>query len=108
VEWLRDGRTVVTASLDGAVSLFDVEGGLARTTPLPASGTGGAAYAHVVPDPDEELIAFSGERPGRRYPLESSVWLSGACAIVGRDLTRDEWRRYLPERPYRPTCSDVD
>jgi hypothetical protein len=26
--------------------------------------------------------------------------------FVGRDLTRAEWDRYLPDRPYRPRCSD--
>jgi hypothetical protein len=27
-----------------------------------------------------------------------------ACAISGRGLTADEWTRYIPELPYRPTC----
>ena len=32
--------------------------------------------------------------------------LDAACAIVARDFTPDEWRRYLPERPWEPTCTD--
>jgi hypothetical protein len=39
--------------------------------------------------------------------MEPSVWLAEACDIVGRDLTHDEWDRYLPDRPYRRTCSDL-
>ena len=31
---------------------------------------------------------------------------AAACTIVGRDLTPAEWRRYLPERPWEPTCTD--
>jgi hypothetical protein len=27
--------------------------------------------------------------------------------VVGRDLDPNEWRRYLPDQPYRPTCSDL-
>ena len=27
-----------------------------------------------------------------------------ACALAGRALTRDEWRRYLGERAYDPAC----
>ena len=30
VEWLDDGRTVVTSGVDGTVSLFDAERGLVR------------------------------------------------------------------------------
>jgi WD40 repeat protein len=27
------------------------------------------------------------------------------CAIAGRDISRDEWARYLPGSPYRPVCA---
>jgi hypothetical protein len=33
--------------------------------------------------------------------------LRAACAIVGRDFTSVEWNRYLPDRPFAPTCSDL-
>ena len=26
------------------------------------------------------------------------------CAVVGRSLTRAEWREYLPDQAYRETC----
>ncbi len=29
-----------------------------------------------------------------------------ACAIAGRGLTAEEWARYVPELPYRGSCSD--
>jgi hypothetical protein len=31
-------------------------------------------------------------------------WRRRICALVGRNLTGQEWRRYLPDRPYRETC----
>lgn len=31
--------------------------------------------------------------------------ISSACALVGRGLTAQEWRKYLPEVSYRPTCA---
>jgi hypothetical protein len=74
---------------------------------MPASGEVAESHVHLLPGAAEELVAFSGELPGRRYPLESAAWLAEACAIVARDLTRDEWERYLPGRPYEPTCSDL-
>jgi hypothetical protein len=106
VEWLADGRTVASSGIDGTVRLLDVARGRLRSLPLPGSTAPGAGDAHLVPDPQEELVAIGGERPGRRYPMESSVWLDEACAVVGRDLTRAEWDRYLPGRPYAATCTD--
>jgi WD40 repeat protein len=106
-EWLADGETVVVAALDGTVSLFDAGQGLGRTPRMPASGDVAESHVHLLPGAAEELVAFSGELPGRRYPLQPAAWLAEACAIVARDLTRDEWERYLPGRPYEPTCSDL-
>ena len=46
--------------------------------------------------------------PGNRaFPGRPDRWLREICAIVGRDLTRAEWERYLPDRPYAATCSDL-
>ena len=97
-EWMDDGRTIATSGADGTVALFDVERGLVRALPLPASGEPGTGFAHLVPGPDDELVVLSGDRSGRRYPMRPSAWLEQACAIVGRDLTQAEWDRYLPGR----------
>jgi hypothetical protein len=69
---------------------------------------GGADHVYVVPGATDELRVLAGDRPGRRFPLETAVELREACAIVGRDLTAAEWDRYLPGRPHRPTCTDLD
>lgn len=110
VEWMPDGRTVVTSGADGMVSLYDAESGLVRARPLPSSndlqvsGAPRMNYTHLVPGISDEIVALGGERPGHRYPMEVSGWLAQACAVAGRDLTQDEWSRYLPGRPYRRTC----
>ena len=38
------------------------------------------------------------------WNVDPSLWIRTACAIAGRNLTRAEWRQYLPDRPYRVTC----
>jgi WD40 repeat protein len=106
VEWMPDGRTVITSGSE-SVSLFDVTRGLVRGRPLPASSDVGQGHTHLVPGTTDEIIALSGERAGRRYPMEPSRWLAAACTVAGRDLTRTEWSRYVPDRPYQPTCSDL-
>ena len=108
LEWLEDGRTVASSGQDGAVALFDSERGVVRAEGLPASVHGEKGYARLVPDPDRELVVLNDQHVGLRYPLDADAWLRQACAVAGRDLTRVEWERYLPDRPYRPTCTDLD
>jgi DNA-binding SARP family transcriptional activator len=33
-----------------------------------------------------------------------SAWIDLACQLAGRPLTNTEWREYVGDRPYRPTC----
>jgi WD40 repeat protein len=108
LEWLGDSRTVVAGGGDGALRLVDTERALVRTDPLPASLGGEEGFAHLLPAPDDEIVAFDDQWVGLRYPMTPSVWLRDACAIAGRDLTRAEWARYLPGREWRPTCTDLE
>jgi len=105
VEWLPNSKTVVTSGADGMVSLYDAERGLVRAT-MPGSSIGAQGYTFLLSVTGREITAVTGERDGRVYPLTPGKWLDYACVVAGRDLTRDEWSVYLPDRPYRPTCSD--
>ena len=112
VEWTLDGETIVTSGVDGRVALYDARNDIVRAVPLPGSSDPRVSanlqgYTHLLPDIDGEIVALSGERTGHVYPLDPAVWLAQACAIAGRDLTQGEWARYLPERPYRRTCSSL-
>jgi WD40 repeat protein len=112
VEWDTHGRTVVTSAADGTAALYDVDRDVVTAVALPGSSdpaVSGAleqSYTHLIPGTADEIVVLSSERTGHRYPMDPSVWLAEACAIAGRDLTREEWDRYLPDRPYRRTCTD--
>jgi WD40 repeat protein len=105
--WLPDNRTAVSAGADADAVLFDVERAVVRMDPLPASNDGTPGYTSMLPGTDGELALFVDDRPGIRYPLDPRTWLRAACDVAGRDLTRAEWERYLPGRPWAPTCSDL-
>ena len=39
------------------------------------------------------------------WDLDPAVWRVRACEAAGRNLTRDEWKNFLPEgEPYHATC----
>jgi WD40 repeat protein len=43
----------------------------------------------------------------QRGSADPAAWIEDACAVVGRDLRPGEWTRYLSDRPWQPTCSDL-
>ncbi|MDP9334234.1 MAG: toll/interleukin-1 receptor domain-containing protein [Actinomycetota bacterium] len=72
----------------------------------PASfGSGpGTGLAEFLPD-DTTLVTTS-PLDGHVYlwDISPASWEHKACQLAGRNLTRDEWRQYLGDRPYRKTC----
>jgi hypothetical protein len=55
--------------------------------------------------PDSSGLLLSAT-DGRTWTVKTRVatWVQRACRIAGRNLTRAEWRRYFPDRPYELTC----
>jgi hypothetical protein len=68
------GDTLYAVGTDGAVLAFDLTGG---------RGVGTAAAGAA--DTDPALVSI-------------------ACRITGRSMTADEWRSYLPDRPFQQIC----
>jgi hypothetical protein len=89
---------------DGAIHLFDVQQGLVRRLPLPDTEDTPVADVSLVPEIADELVVLRDDGIGRRYPLDPATWSARACALAGRELSREEWARYLPNRPYEPSC----
>ncbi len=42
------------------------------------------------------------------WDVDPASWLQRACAIAGRNLTRQEWHEFLPERPFQAVCPGND
>jgi DNA-binding SARP family transcriptional activator/WD40 repeat protein len=106
VEWLSDGHTVAVSGSGVTVRLFDVDRSVARSG-LPAAIGNLVTPAFMVPDPTDDLVVLSDQEWVMSYPMTPSSWLRTACGIAGRDLTRAEWDRYLPGRPFEATCTDL-
>jgi WD40 repeat protein len=105
VAFSHDGRHLATASADRT----------ARVWRFPAM-TESVRLGHPIAvrkvefsADDRFLVAWSGDlltppNAIRLWPLELSTLVDEACQRLARNLTRDEWRRHLPDEPYRRTC----
>ena len=90
------------------IGLADSRAKLWTTTPqqLGASfprSSGESGHAAITPD-GSELIVVSSDGSGSVWPISVSVWKSHACAVAGRNFTREEWARLVPGRVYAATC----
>jgi WD40 repeat protein/class 3 adenylate cyclase/energy-coupling factor transporter ATP-binding protein EcfA2 len=111
------GSFLATTSLSGGTRLWDPTTGLAYGDELVASTRPGSLVSSIdLPpflglrnafSPDGKLLAVAGvETLAMLWDVDPAVWRLRACATVGRNLSREEWKLYLPAgTPYRATCS---
>ena len=62
-------------------------------------------FSGVAFSPDGTTLAVS-ERRQMLWLLDGSAeqWIARACRVANRNLTPEEWARYVPDQPYRETC----
>ena len=95
------GRRLMTTNGDGNIRLWALPAGEPIGTPLSGGTTGG--WGTFFPN-GKELVAVFGSGTGVLWNVDPTRWNTEACRIAHRNLTRAEWRAYLPDRPYAKTC----
>jgi hypothetical protein len=91
----------MTTRDDGSVQLWALPSGEPIGSPIPGAAFGG--WGTFFPDGNEVVAVFS-SGTGVVWNVDPASWSARACQIANRNLTRAEWRAYLPNRPYRKTC----
>jgi WD40 repeat protein len=100
LEFSHDGRILAVAG-DGA-SLWDVRTGIQVGPTL----TPGSRSSELDLSPDgRRLLITSADGRGAVWDVDPQSWARRACALAHRTLTREEWDRFLPGRPYEPACA---
>jgi WD40 repeat protein/DNA-binding SARP family transcriptional activator len=98
-----DGSILATAGSDGSPILWDVRTQKQLGAPLPGPSQGTRMHAAFTGD-GRRLIAQYFDGQTWVWDIDPSSWRDRACSIAGRNLTHDEWKKYLPDRAYRRSC----
>ncbi|MFD0660781.1 WD40 repeat domain-containing protein [Thermocatellispora tengchongensis] len=94
-----DGRSLA-ASTPAGVRLWDVATGRAIGAFTPGEEAADLAFA-----PSGALLYAAGPYGEVRAEEVDPVRVARrVCALAGRELSREEWRRHIPELPYRRVC----
>ena len=62
-----------------------------------------AAY---TPDGSRLVVVFRERGGGFVWPTSLDAWERHACAVAGRNLTHEEWSRFVSGRAYARTCPE--
>ena len=91
----------MTTSGDGSLRLWDLASGKLVGAPFHAADAWG--WGTSFPDGTRAIAAYA-SGVGVVLNVDPAAWKRQACRIAHRDLTRAEWRDFLPQRPYRRVC----
>ena len=102
MDFARNGELLVVSERDGTVRLWNLESGTSGG--LVWDGTGDAKSVPWYDEATESVwVATSGWL--LQVPLDPQQWIDRACEIVGRDMTQQEWDRFVPRGgPVQSAC----
>jgi WD40 repeat protein len=89
----------------GNIILWGIE--TRQPTGPPLQGFG-LLVRSVTFSPNGKLLAVANGLDVRLWDVSLDSWMKRACRMANRNLTREEWRRYMGDDvPYRKTCPNL-
>jgi hypothetical protein len=106
LQFSPDARSLLASACDGTARLFDVASLGEIGTPFQGPVNIERSDAVYTLGGRRMVVAY---QTGEAYVWDVALadWKQHACAVAGRNLTRDEWRFFLPGRSYHAVCSGL-
>jgi WD40 repeat protein len=102
IEFSPDREMLVVSRGDGTITFFDLRSYQRIAQPFKIPGT-----AQFTLNPKGNiLVSGSNDNQLILWDVNPTSWHDRACKMVGRNFTREEWRRYIPGDDYHSTCPE--
>jgi WD40 repeat protein/tRNA A-37 threonylcarbamoyl transferase component Bud32 len=102
LEFSPDGRVLAVSGYEPVASLWDVASGAQIGPKL----TAGDRRTMVDLSSDgRSMLTTNANGQGAVWDVDPESWAQRACTLANRTLTREEWKAFLPGRPYEPACA---
>ncbi|OLT24578.1 hypothetical protein BJF79_45005 [Actinomadura sp. CNU-125] len=102
VSFTPDGRFLVAADSVGRLHLWDVRTRRPLGGPVPLHN--GPVLDIAFRDGGTRMLTAGTDGTVRETSLDPGDAVREICDRAGEGLTEAEWRRYVPDVPYRPAC----
>ena len=97
------GRRLLVRAADGSLRVLDI----ATRTQLGDPIDTGVVIGNATLRPDGLAAAAATDQGVVIWDLDPAHWVEAACELAGRNMTRQEWNRYLGDlADYHVTCPD--
>ena len=97
-----EGALLASSSLDRSVRLWNVQE--EKPEPLELEGHRSWVWGVDFSENGQTLASASEDRSVRFWSTQTNDLAREACGRVSRNLSEEEWARYLPELPFEETC----
>jgi len=94
----------LVAGATGRVAVLPLADGSGRAVSFAASSTRPDARLRIGTPDGGTMVTLDEAGTIREWTTEPGRLVEHACNVVGRNLTPDEWRAVLPDRPWAATC----
>jgi WD40 repeat protein len=102
--WNGDHSRILTASSDGTARVWDAATGAEL---FALSGHTDEVNQAVWSGDDGRILTASSDGTVRQWFARMEDLLETACQRAPRNMTREEWREFMKDEPYRPTCPEL-
>ncbi len=105
----RDGKLIATASLDGTIQLWVLENNrMERMLPVAFKDHNEFVWSTAFSPSGNYLLAGTRDGTLKVWPTRPELLADDVCKYLVRNMTRQEWERYVGEDiPYVYTCDQV-
>jgi WD40 repeat protein len=100
----EDKHWLATGSDDGTALLWDLTAPDPGEEPIHLSDHQGPVKTLAFSPDSHWLATGSGDNTIRLWLVRFEDLKNLACQIAGRNLTQDEWKKFLPQQAYHKTC----